>query len=63
MNKIYFGMLFLIIATAIVLGLNHYDLVANFGEFAIIPILAAYFMGQYSEGKYGSKNHNDDNFR
>lgn len=62
MNKIYFGMLFLIIATVIILILNHYDLIADFGEFALIPILAAYFIGQYSERKYGHKNHSEHQF-
>lgn len=54
MNKMYFGMLFLIVSTVILLVLNHYGIIEKYGAFVLIPILAAYFIGQISERKYGN---------
>lgn len=51
-NKILFDIIFIIISTLILIGLNQYGLLEKFMGFAIIPILVAYFTGQYVGKKF-----------
>ena len=48
-KKRTFDIIFIIIATAILIVLSEYGILKKYISFAIIPILIAYFLGQYSE--------------
>jgi TctA family transporter len=52
MKKKLFDMIFIIISTLILIILNHYGLLEKYLGFALIPILIAYILGQYSERKF-----------
>ena len=51
-EKKLFDMIFIIISTLILIILNHYGLLEKYLGFALIPILIAYILGQYSERKF-----------
>jgi len=51
MRKNIIDSLFIIIATVILLIINHYKLMGKTSAFALIPILIAYYLGQLSERK------------
>lgn len=55
MNKTRFNGLFILLSGAILLTLNHFDLLEKYVVFAMVPLMGAYFLGQYSEKKYGEK--------
>lgn len=51
-NKIIIDVLFVILITLILTGLDHFELLENYIGYALIPILAAYFIGQQIERKF-----------
>lgn len=51
-KKTLFDVMFIILSGAILLGLNEGGLLEKNMGFALIPILVAYFLGQYSKTKY-----------
>ena len=52
MKKRIFDMIFIIISAIILTALLEYDLIEKYIGFALIPILIAYQLGQYSERKF-----------
>lgn len=52
MRKTTFDIIFIVIATSILILLSEYGILAKYIAFSIIPILIAYFLGQYSERKF-----------
>ena len=52
MNKRFFDIIFIIISAIILLVLIEYELLEKYIGFALIPILIAYQLGQYSERKF-----------
>jgi len=52
MKKRTFDLIFIIIATAILVVLSEYGILEKYVAFAIVPILVAYFLGQYSERRF-----------
>jgi len=55
MKKRTFDILFIFITTAILIILQQFDLLASNVGFALIPIIAAYQIGQYSQRKFLDK--------
>lgn len=51
-KKIIFDVLFIIISTLILIGLNHFGLLEKYIGFSLIPILIAYFLGQFVKSKF-----------
>lgn len=54
-KKLVFDFIFIVIATIILIVLNGYGLLEKYRGFALIPILIAYFLGQFVERKTGTK--------
>jgi hypothetical protein len=54
-KKIIFDVLFIIFSTTILILLNQYGLLEKYFAFALIPILTAYFSGQFVERKFKIK--------
>ncbi len=52
MRKRTFDIIFIILSTAILIVLSEYEILEKYIAFSIIPILIAYFLGQYSERKF-----------
>ncbi len=52
MKKRTFDIIFIIISTIILIVLSEYGLLEKYLAFSLIPILIAYKLGQYSEGKF-----------
>ncbi len=52
MKKRFFDIIFIIISAIILLVLIEYELLEKHIGFALIPILIAYQLGQYSELKF-----------
>jgi len=52
MNKRIFDIIFMIISTIILIILLEYGFLEKYIGFALIPILIAYQLGQYSERKF-----------
>lgn len=52
MNKRIFDVIFLIISAIILIILIEFDVIEKYIGFALIPILIAYQLGQYSEKKF-----------
>ena len=50
-KKRTFDLIFIISSTAILITLSEYGLLEKYMAFSIIPILGAYYLGQYSERK------------
>ena len=51
-NKILIDVLFILISALILLLLNQYGLLQKYAVFTLIPILVAYFLGQFAERKF-----------
>ena len=51
-KKRTFDLIFIIVSTAILIALSEYGLLEKYMAFALIPILIAYQLGQYSERKF-----------
>jgi TctA family transporter len=52
MKKRTFDIIFIIIAAVILIVLLEYGTLKKHMDFALVPILIAYFLGQYSERKF-----------
>ena len=52
MRKFFFDIIFIVISTIILIILLEYGLMEKYIGFALIPILIAYYIGQYSERKF-----------
>jgi len=52
MNKRIFDIIFIIISAIILIILIEFDIIEKYIGFALIPILIAYQLGQYSERKF-----------
>ncbi|WP_170234432.1 MULTISPECIES: hypothetical protein [Bizionia] len=55
LKKRTFDLLFIIISTSLLITFNAYNVLENYIAFALIPILMAYFLGQYSEKTFKNK--------
>ncbi len=55
MKKRIFDLLFIVVSAIILIVLIEYNLIENNIGFALIPILIAYQLGQYSERKFRNK--------
>ena len=55
MKKVHFDILMIVLMAALLLGLNYFELLEKYVHFALIPMLAFYWLGQYSERKFGNK--------
>jgi len=53
MNKTTFNIIVIITIAVGLTVLNQFELIDGLLKFALIPILAFYFLGQYAERKYG----------
>lgn len=51
-KKRTFDLIFIITSTAILIAFSEYGLLEKYTAFSLIPILAAYQLGQYSERKF-----------
>ncbi|WP_417236918.1 hypothetical protein [Bizionia paragorgiae] len=51
-KKRTFDLIFIIVSTAILIALSEYGLLEKYMAFALIPILIAYQLGQYSQKKF-----------
>ena len=51
-KKIIFDALFIIISTLVLIGLDHFGLLEKFIGFSLIPILIAYYLGQFVKNKF-----------
>jgi hypothetical protein len=54
-KKRTFDLLFIIISAILLILLAEFDLLEKYAGFALIPILIAYQLGQYSERRFGQK--------
>lgn len=54
-NKKMFDILFIILAGVIVIVLNQFGLIVKYSGFTLIPILLAYFLGQFIERRTNDK--------
>ena len=52
MKKRIFDMIFIIISTIVLIVLSEYELLEKYIAFSLIPVLIAYYLGQYSERKF-----------
>jgi len=52
MKKRMFDVIFILISTIILILLSEYGLLEKYMAYSLIPILIAYFLGQYSERKF-----------
>lgn len=55
MNKRIFTYLFILVTAIFLSILMRFDLCEKYIGFVLIPMLAAYYLGQYSERKYPKK--------
>ncbi len=55
-KKTIFDITFIVVATLILILLDQYGLLEKYLGFALIPILIAYFLGQYSGRKFVREN-------
>ena len=52
MKKRIFDVIFIIISAILLIVLIEYGLIEKYKSFALIPILIAYLLGQYSERRF-----------
>lgn len=55
MKKWLFDGLFIMFSAVVMLALNEFNLLERYIGYAMIPVLIAYLLGQYSEKKFGGK--------
>ncbi len=55
-KKILFDIIFIVVATIILVILFEFGLLEKYIGLALIPILIAYFVGQFVERKIGNKS-------
>jgi len=53
MKKSSFDVFFIICATIILVVMNEYGLLEKYIAFSLIPILIAYYLGQFAQKKFG----------
>jgi hypothetical protein len=51
-RKILVDILFIVISTTVLIGLIEYGLLEKYIGFSLIPILIAYFLGQFVKSKF-----------
>ncbi len=51
-DKIIIDALFILVSTLLLIGLNHSGLLEKYIGFALVPILASYFIGQFVRSKF-----------
>jgi len=56
MNKQSVNIAFIIVSGIVLFFFYRYNWLDNYSQFIFIPILIAYFVGQYVERKYGLKD-------
>ena len=54
-KKRIFDIIFIIVSAAILIALSEYELLEKYMAFSLIPIMIAYFLGQYSERNFKDK--------
>ncbi len=54
MKKETFNLLVIVMIAILLLILNQFELLEKYSKFALIPILAFYYLGQYAERKFRS---------
>ncbi|HKK60287.1 MAG TPA: hypothetical protein VJ937_12465 [Salinivirga sp.] len=54
-KKKLFDWLFIILSGALMVGLDHYGLLEKYARFALIPLVGAYFLGQFVTKKFEVK--------
>jgi len=54
MKKGSFDLIFIAVSTGFLLLMNSYGYLEKYMAFSLIPILAAYYFGQFSERKFGT---------
>ena len=54
MKKGTFDLIFIAVSTGILLLISSYGYLEKYMAFSLIPILIAYFLGQFSERKFGT---------
>jgi len=59
-KKRLFDLLFIILSGAFLAGLEHYGLLEEYAKFAVVPMVGAYFLGQYAERKFEVKKEDDN---
>ena len=52
MKKRFFDILMILILGLLLIIFDHFNLLEKSAKFMLIPILAFYYLGQYSERKY-----------
>ncbi|MGM0635749.1 MAG: hypothetical protein ACQESK_06755 [Bacteroidota bacterium] len=52
MKKTTFNIIVIALFTILLLALSQFDLLDKSAKFMLLPILAAYFIGQYAERKF-----------
>ncbi len=52
MKKIHFNIVIIILVALLLTALSVFDLLEKSAKFMLIPILAFYYIGQYSERKF-----------
>ena len=52
MKKRIFDLIFIIIAATTLIILSEYEILKKYSALTLVPILIAYFLGQYSERKF-----------
>lgn len=58
MKKKIFDLVFIIISATILILLLEYNFLEKYLAFSLIPIMLAYFLGQYVERKFNDNNSN-----
>ncbi|WP_321308970.1 hypothetical protein [Marinifilum fragile] len=53
-NKIIIDVLFVVLIAIILTGLNYFELLEKYVGYVLIPILAAYFLGQQVERRFSN---------
>lgn len=56
MRKKIFDAFFIVISTMILMIISYYDLLDIYMTYALIPILIAYYLGQFSERRFNKNN-------
>ncbi len=54
-KKIIIEVIFIVMATMVLIVMNQYNLLEKYSGFALIPILIAYYLGQFVERKIKTK--------
>ena len=47
--------IFIVLSGALLMGLDHYGLLEKYARFALIPVIGAYFLGQFVTRKFDAQ--------